>query len=94
MDPRIAELFLTPRPAVDPEPFRIFTCRIPLSTMQYLEELAERASVSRTVMATDLIRWGIEYALDQMPPEMHVAIVQEVEGQEAADQAALGRRLG
>lgn len=94
MDPRIADLFLSPRPAVEPEPVRAFTVRIPVTTMQYLEELTERANISRMAMATNIMQWGIEYALQQMPTQMHVAIVEEVEGQEAADQAAAGRAFG
>jgi len=71
--------------AEDVTPIRAASIRMPLSRFHLIDVLADRAGVSRNVMANQLLAVGIEATLDQLPEELQQdinhTVVDRLEGQ-------------
>jgi hypothetical protein len=78
-------------PQEQSEPVKALSVRMPMSTYTYLQRLASAADLSGNAMAVLLLQWGIEFALTQLPADLHVSISREVEGDQAAEDAAIDR---
>lgn len=78
-DPK--DLFLLRPTEEDPAPvLKALSVRMPLRTFRYLEEMAEHADLSRNAMAVQLIEWGIQHALRELPEALADEIGEAVEG--------------
>lgn len=73
------------------EDLRALTVRMPASTYAYVQRLAEEANLSRNAMAVQILQWGVDLALNELPPEIHVSIVHDVQGPEEAGAIACDR---
>lgn len=87
----VADVFLNADPPEPTPVLKALSVRMPADVAAYIERLAEAADLSRTAMAVCLLRWGIDFALHELPPDMHVSIVSDVEGPEAAGDVASER---
>jgi hypothetical protein len=88
----VFQVFLqSPPPSDEPSSMRSLSVRMPADTYRYLTVMADHANLSLNAMAVQLLSWGIDFALWELPPEIHADIVSDVEGDEAASEVLLGR---
>jgi hypothetical protein len=90
MRPDVESLFLRGRSDMN-QPLKALSVRMPPTVFAYLQRLAEEADISRNAMAVQLLSWGIEFALSELPVDFHASIVLEVEGEEAASEVMVNR---
>ena len=77
----VLSLFLRPAGEVEPPPvLKAASVRMPAKTLAYIDAMAEAADLSRNGMAVQLIEWGIQHALGELPDEIRDEIGESVEG--------------
>lgn len=79
----VFKVFFKPKEEAGAPPvLKAITVRLPQVTYDYLEAMAEHADMSRNAMAVQLIQWGENFALGQLPDEIRDEIGEQVEGPE------------
>jgi hypothetical protein len=66
----VSQFFHDDTAAEDSTPVRAASVRMPLSRFHLIDVLAERAGVSRNVMANQLLAVGIEMGMSHLPKEL------------------------